>query len=327
MGEPRIVVYGAGAVGGVVAARLRLAGVEVGVVARGPHLAAIRTDGLRLVTPDGEHVVRLPAADRLADLDPDDDTTVVVAVKSHQTASVLSDVARSTPPSVTLVSAQNGVANEATMLHTRSHVLGVCVMLPASHLEPGVVVQASRRAPGLLDVGCYPGGIDGRCERVAELLRAGGFESVARPDIMAWKHRKLLMNLGNAVQALCAPGPDRAGLGRLAREEGERVLAAAGVEVTPEEVDAARRGDLLDTSAAPARAGGSTWQSVRRRTGDVEVDYLNGEICALGRMHGVPTPVNELLRDTTWQLVAAGGDPGTLDAGELLAAAGRSARP
>ena len=65
----RFVVYGAGAVGGVIAARLHLAGVDVQAVARGPHLEAIKDHGLRLVTPHGEDVVPLRAAASLADLD------------------------------------------------------------------------------------------------------------------------------------------------------------------------------------------------------------------------------------------------------------------
>ncbi len=67
-----------------------------------------------------------------------------------------------------------------------------------------------------------------------------------------------------------------------------------------------------------ARGGGSTWQSLRRGTGDVEVDYLNGEISLLGRLHGVPTPVNDLLRDAAWRLAAARLEPGSLSAADLL---------
>jgi 2-dehydropantoate 2-reductase len=76
----RFVVYGAGAVGGVIAARLHLGGEDVQVVARGEHLSTIREDGLRLVTADGESVARVPAAGRLADLDVGSDSAVVVAV-------------------------------------------------------------------------------------------------------------------------------------------------------------------------------------------------------------------------------------------------------
>jgi len=314
----RFVVYGAGAVGGVIAARLHLGGADVQVVARGAHLDAIRSGGLRLVTPRDETVVRLPAAARLADLDTGPDTAVLVAVKSHQTAAVMHDVARSTSADVTLVSAQNGVSNEATLLRGRAHVLAMVVMLPASHLEPGVVVQASTNKPGLLDMGCYPAGTDDRAEAVAAGLRDGGFESVVRPDIMAWKHRKLMLNLGNAAAAACAPGEDRDRLMEWAREEGERVLAAAGIPVISQEDDDARRGDLLDTSEMRGRGGGSTWQSLRRGTGDVEADYLNGEISLLGRLHGVPTPVNELLRDTVWRLAAGRREPGSVDAADLI---------
>ncbi len=314
----RFIVYGAGAVGGVIAARLHLGGEDVQVVARGAHLDAIRRDGLRLVTPDDEHVVRVPAAERLADLDVDDETAVLVAVKSHQTAAVMHDVARSTPPGVTLVSAQNGVANEAVLLRGRAHVVGMVVMLPSSHLEPGVVVQGSSNKPGLLDVGRYPSGADDRAEAVAAGLRAGGFESVVRPDIMAWKYRKLMLNLGNAAGAACPPGEDRDRLMDLAQTEGEAVLAAAGIPVVSQEDDDARRADHLDTARMRGRGGGSTWQSLRRGTGDVEVDYLNGEISLVGRLHGVPTPVNDLLRDAAWRLAAARLEPGSLLAADLL---------
>ncbi len=314
----RFVVYGAGAVGGVIASRLALGNQDVQVVARGDHLEAVRTRGLRLVTPHEETVVRLRAAETMAELDVDADTAVLVAVKSHQTAAVLHDLARSTPSNVTVVSAQNGVANEATLQRARRHVLGIVVMLPSSHLEPGVVIQASRNKPGILDVGVFPHGTDDRAEAVAAGLRAGGFESVVRPDIMAWKHRKLLMNLGNGVYAACEPGSDTDRLNELVQAEGTRVLAAAGIPVVGEATDRERRGDLLDTSTMRARGGGSTWQSLRRGTGDVEVDYLNGEISLLGRLHGVPTPANDLVRDTVWRLASERTEPGSLAAADLL---------
>jgi 2-dehydropantoate 2-reductase len=314
----RFVVYGAGAVGGVMAARLHLAGVDVQVVARGPHLDAIRGRGLRLVTPHGEDVVPLRAAASLADLEVAPDTAVLVTVKSNQTAAVMRDVALHTAPDVTLVSGQNGVANEETLQRTRSHVLGMVVMLPASHLEPGVVIQASSNLPGLLDVGCFPSGTDERAEAVAAGLRAAGFESVVRPDVMAWKYRKLIMSVGNAAQAACPADDDRDRLTELAREEAERVVAAAGITMVSDETDVARRGDLLDTRSMRSRGGGSTWQSLRRQTGNVETDYLNGEVSMLGRRVGVPTPANNLLRDVSWRMAAERAEPGSIPAADLL---------
>lgn len=312
------VVYGAGAVGGVVGALLHGAGLHVQLVARGAHLDAIRRDGLRLVTPDTETTVRVPAADTVADLSIDDEAFVVVAVKSHQTGEVLQDLSAHAPETITVISAQNGVANERAMLRHFRHVLGVCVMLPATHLEPGVVASNSSPVPGMLDIGCFPGGTDDRAEQAAAAFRAAGFDSVVRPDIMAWKHRKLVANLGNAVQACFAPGEARDKLTALVREEGERVLAGARVPVVSAEQDRARRGSILSPHAIGGRGGGSTWQSIRRGTGSVETDYLNGEITLLGRLHGVPTPANDLVRQITLRLAREHGQPSSLDATDLL---------
>jgi 2-dehydropantoate 2-reductase len=181
-----------------------------------------------------------------------------------------------------------------------------------------VVVQGSANTPGLLDVGCSPTATGRRPVDGAAGRRAAGFESVVRPDIMAWKHRKLMLNLGNAAGAACAPSDERDRLVSLAVDEGEAVLATAGIPVTSQADDDERRGDLLDTSGMRGRGGGSTWQSLRRGTGDVEVDYLNGEVSLLGRLHDVPTPVNDLLRDVAWRLAAAGSEPGSLSAADLL---------
>ena len=315
----RFVVHGAGAVGGVVGARLALASHDVGLVARGAHLDAIRTDGLRLVSADGEQVVRLPASDTVADLSPDASTVVLLAVKTHQTAAALDDLVASVPQAATVVCVQNGVANEAACLRLFPHVLGVTVMMPTTHLEPGVVVQNSHPVPGLLDVGRFPGGTDERCEQVSEALRSAGFDSVVRPDVMAWKHRKLIMNLGNAAQACCRPGDDRDALVARLREEGEQVLAAAGIPVVPHARDVERRGDLLTDSGVGPRAGGSTWQSLARGQGSVETDYLNGEVSLLGRLHGVPTPANDLVRVVMAEQVRAGAAPGTLRGADVLA--------
>lgn len=139
-------------------------------------------------------------------------------------------------------------------------------MLPSTHVEPGTVIQAG-----------HPGAV-----------RAASFESVVRPDVMAWKHHMLIMNLRNPVQACCgAPGEDADRLGALAVAEGEHVLEVAGIEVVSHAVDHERCGDLLDTSAMRIRGGGSTWQSLRRGAGSVESDHLNGEISLLGRLHGL----------------------------------------
>lgn len=145
---------------------------------------------------------------------------------------------------------------------------------------------------------------------------------MSRPDIMAWKYRKLIRNLGNGIDAVCVPGDGVDELARLAAAEGELVLDAAGIPAVTEAEDDERRGDTLRSTTGNWQPGGSTWQSVRRGVGAVEIDYLSGEVVLLGRLHGVPTPVNELLQRVTSDLARTGGEPRSLAAGDLLARLG-----
>ena len=99
---------------------------------------------------------------------------------------------------------------------------------------------------------------------VAAAFEKAGIVSVPRPDIMRWKYRKLMMNLGNAVQALCAADDDRNELVATIRAEGEAVLTAAGIDPISEADDRERRGDILqigDVPGRPARAAppGRAW--------------------------------------------------------------------
>jgi 2-dehydropantoate 2-reductase len=284
------VVYGAGAVGGVIGARLHRAGRPVTFVARGEHLARIRADGLVLDTAEGRYAARAPATDTAADVAWTDDTVVLLAVKSHQTGAALADLVAHAPAGTPVVCVQNGVANEPATLRRFARTYAITVMLPAQHLEPGLVVQGSHPVPGILDVGCYPSGVDERCEAVAADLRAAGFEAVPRPDIMAWKHRKLVTN---AVGDVATVLPDEADeLRPLVRAEAEAVIAAAGIAMVSHEADRARRGDLLQRR--PDLAGpNSLGQSIQRGSSGLEVDFRAGEVVLLGRLHGVPTPANE----------------------------------
>jgi len=245
----------------------------------------------------------------------------LLAVKSQDTELALRQLSASAPRSVTIVCVQNGVANEPTALRRFAHVYGICVMCPASHLEPGVVVASSSPVTALLDIGRYPSGADEVAERVAAALSSSTMESIVRPDIMPWKYTKLLRNLGNAVDAICGPGHRDTRLAQLAWDEGEACLQAAGIAYVSVEEDKARRGDRLhpgdDVSGFP-RGGSSSWQSLARGQGTIETDYLNGEIVLLGRLHGVPTPVNELLQQTADRMARDRVAPGTISPDEVL---------
>jgi 2-dehydropantoate 2-reductase len=316
----RFIVYGAGAVGGVVGGRMFQHGHDVVLVARGEHRRAIAANGLTVEWPEGSATLKIPVVGHASELTVEDGDVVILAVKSQDTDGVLDALAAAAPPSTPIVCLQNGVANEVAALRRFANVHGVTVMAPTWHVEPGVVQSYTPNATAMLDVGRWPHGTDAITDTVAAAFVASGFESIARPDIARWKYTKLLLNLGNPVDALCVRDADAATLVERARREGWEVLAAAGIDHVTEEEDKARRGDVLRIVPIDQRRrpGGSTFQSLARG-GSVEVDYLNGEIVLLGRLHDVPTPVNELLQHATHRAVADGTAPGSIPASDLLA--------
>lgn len=245
----------------------------------------MQRSGLKLVTREQTHTLPIPVAEKA---DWTDGDIALLCMKSQDTEAALRTIPEGTP----IFCVQNAVANERMALRHLADVYGVCVMFPTEHLEPGVVVQHSWPTPGLLPTGRFPSGVDRLAETVAKAFRDAGFLSDARPDIMRWKYRKLLMNLGNAVQAVCAE--DYSEITKQVRAEGTLVLERSGIEVASEAEDRAMRADVLQV--AETRVGGSSWQSLARGTGSIEADYLNGEIVLLGRLAGIATPWNDHAR-------------------------------
>ncbi|MEV0002448.1 2-dehydropantoate 2-reductase N-terminal domain-containing protein [Micromonospora sp. NPDC050980] len=321
----RYVIIGAGAVGGTIGVLLAEAGRDVTLVARGAHLDALRERGLTLRRPDGTVTRRLPAV-----AGPDGpplpaDTVLVLTVKSQDTAAALGSWADApvegggtAAERLPVVLAQNGVANEPTALRLFARVHPVCVWLPATHLEPGVVVANGHPHPGMLHLGRYPTGADDTSRAVAADLTDAGFVAPVRDDVMRWKYGKLLANLGNGLQALLGREvPEH--LSRRVRAEGEAALAAAGIGHTTREEEATERGDLVSHRPVDGepRSGGSTWQSLARGAGSAEADHLNGEIVLLGRLHGVPTPVNAAVQAAVRRAVRDRIPAGDFGAAEL----------
>jgi 2-dehydropantoate 2-reductase len=320
----RFVVFGAGAVGGVVGGRLAEHGHDVTLIARGAHLAEIRRHGLVMHSPAGTATLRLPAFGDPAEARIGADDVVLLAVKSQDTEDALAALAAACPDTTPVVCLQNGVANERAALRRFAHVYAVPVMLPALHLEPGVVGASCAPTTGILDVGRYPRGVDATAEAIAAAFAGSTFSAEAHADVMRLKYSKLLMNLANAVQALFGEQDGGAALVAAARHEGRACLTAAGIDVASREEDLARRGDLLTPRPIEGmdRGGGSTWQSLARGAGAVEVDHLNGEIVLLGRLHGVPTPVNTALQRRTNEAARLRRPPGAADLDAFLADVG-----
>ncbi|MBF9069945.1 ketopantoate reductase family protein [Streptacidiphilus fuscans] len=337
----RYIIVGAGAVGGAVGGRLAQSGREVALVARGAHLDALRNTGLRLVTPQGEERLRIPSYAHHEDMGPlGAEDVLVLAVKSQDSEGLLRQwslapvLGGGTAGEVLpIVCAQNGVANERTALRHFRTVVGMTVWLPATHLEPGTVVAHCAPLTGILTLGHFPeNGAESAdsalLRQIAADLEASYFAAPVVPDVMRWKHGKLLNNLANALEALLgrsalAQGAGAEDLLAQVRAEGVAVLDAAGIPYNSEKERSVVQGERMRVVDIPEvdRAGGSTWQSLTRG-GSVEADYLNGEIALLGRMHGVPTPLNDLLRHEVTRLALEGLPPGSVSADELRAMLG-----
>ena len=314
----RFIIYGAGAIGGGIGARLVLSGQHVTLIARGAHYEAIAERGLRLETPDETVTVRPPVVDSPAALEPAAGDVVVLAMKTQDTAAALSELAAVAPPGVAVVCAQNGVENERMALRLFPDVYGVCVVAPMGHLEPGAVQSYSAPVSGVLDIGRYPGGVDDTAEAIAAAFRRAGFGSEARADVMSYKYGKLVANLANAVEAICGSAVPE--IAELAKAEGRACLRAAGIAVV--ETNMRALGITVRPIDGHTTVGGSSTQSLARGAGSIEADYLNGEIVLLGRLHGVSTPVNAVLARTADRMARSGLRPGALTPAELRVAVG-----
>jgi 2-dehydropantoate 2-reductase len=318
----RFVIVGAGAIGGVVGARLFEAGTDVTLVARGEHGRAIAESGLTLVEPDRTVTVRVPVVASVGGAGIGSGDLVVLAVKSQDTPTVLTELAGCAPPSTPVCCFQNGVANERVVAARFDAVYGVVVMMPASHLEPGRVVAFSALVPGLFDIGLATGEVDDTASAAAAALGGAGFDARTVPAVMRWKYTKLLMNLGNAVDAICPADDDAIRLVVRARDEATACFDAAGIDYASGEEERERRGDLLRPReiAGTPRGGGSSWQSLTRGLGSIEADAFNGEVVRVGAAVGVPTPVNSLLSARAQAAAAARIAPRSIPAADLLAA-------
>lgn len=325
----RFIIYGAGGIGATIGARLHQAGTDVVLIARGEHGRKLQRDGLTFVAPDGEFQLQIPCVTHPSELTWQVDDVVLLAMKSQHTIAALTDLSAHAPDQVAVVCAQNGVANERMALRRRSRVYGMVVNLPALHLQAGEVVTHASGTGGILDIGAYPGGCDETAKAIAGHISGAGFSCSAREDVMRWKYAKLLMNLGNALQAAVTPADmsadarsqgDAASVVKALRREALECFAAAGIDCASRDEVVARHQDTYEMVEIPGypRTGGSSWQSIRRGTGDIETDFLNGEICLLGGLHGTSTPANRVIARIARRMVAQSLPVGSFSAAEIL---------
>jgi 2-dehydropantoate 2-reductase len=315
----RFVIYGVGAIGGTFAAALVRAGHEVIGIARGQMLSAIRAQGgLRFRTPELLELVQFKVVAAPAEIDYRSDDVIILAVKGQDTAEALQSLCRAGVSVQPIVCAQNGVNNERLALRHFPNVYGMTMMLPADYVTAGEVVCYATPKLGVLDIGRYPSGHDATATAIADAFDNAGLAAASLEHIMRSKYGKLRENLANVLEAALGPVALSSPLLDAVRQEADAVYAAAGIDWIKPGSTPDRSGlvNLSEVSGHP-RTGGSSTQSLKRGAGSIETDYLNGEIVLLGRLHGVPTPLNSGLVALAAELIATGAEPGSISEAEL----------
>lgn len=318
----RICVFGAGAIGGYLAAKLAGAGEDVTVVARGPHLQAIRENGLTLLEEGSEPLtLRIRASDNPAELGPQD--YVVITLKAHSVPPVVAAMQPLLGPRTTIVSAVNGVPwwyfhriggpLEGTRLASvdpgdvqwngigPDRVLG-CVVYPAAEVErPGVIrhVEGNRFSLGEPD-----GSKSDRAMRLSQCLQAAGLKAPVRPRIRDEIWIKLWGNLSfNPISALThatldvlCTDPGTRAVARRMMLEAQEIAQKLGVTFP---IDVDRR---IDGGAAVGPHRTSMLQDLLAGR-PMEIDALVRSVQELGRITATPTPTI----DTVLALIALRG--------------------
>lgn len=337
----RYVVIGAGAIGGCVGGVLARAGVPVVMVARGRNAEVLATDGLTLRTPDG--VVRTPieTASSPDDLHLTERDVLVFATKTQQLDAALeqwvdrpvhaSDGTVSTAGErLPVLTALNGVVAEEKALRYFARVFGVCVWCPAVHLEPGEVIARSWPVVGQFHIARWPASIRTSADEefladLAATWSTAGIGVRTPDDVAPWKYNKLLMNLGNAVGALARQGADVGAVVGAAVAEGVDVLGRAEIDFVPFETSTLVRSEGPTPRPVPGfedAPNNSTSQSLSRHTGNIETDYLNGEIVRLAHRYGSAAPVNSALTRAARAASRDGHGPGQYSREQLAGLVG-----
>jgi 2-dehydropantoate 2-reductase len=296
----KVCIVGAGAVGGLIGARLAISGAGVGALARGETLTALRTHGWRL--KQGDKMLSAPASSLSSDaheLGPQD--LVVIAVKAPVTAALADSVAPLLGPSTVVLPAMNGVpwwfmpdlhsidpGGAVATVITLSHVIGCVVHLSAATEAPGVAVH--KNGMGLI-VGEPDGTSSSRLATVHALFATAGFNVTSSPAIRREAWYKLWGNLTmNPVSALTGATGDRMLDDPLVRNfcsaamlEAQAVGARIGcaIEQTPEERHAITRelGAFKTSMLVDAERGRP-----------IELDAIVTVVHELGKRTGVATP-------------------------------------
>jgi 2-dehydropantoate 2-reductase len=335
----RYIIIGAGAIGAGLAAQFELHGIPYLLCGRGEQIRHIEAHGIEYVRPGGTHRLRLQTCAAIEQVALGQDDRLLFATKTQDLEAACRDWAwrpvQGAGPArcasdLPVLTPQNGLAAERIALRYFGRVHGASINTPARFTRLGEIVVGGYPEPGLVVVGRFPAGADPVADAIASDLERAGYLAESQPDILRWKAAKLLNSVRNNALDLFGGSPARLqAYSQRMLQEALAVFAAMGLEpARPQE----RRHSVAHWGIAPGSGiepgQQSTWQSLVRGSSH-ELDFLNGEVVLLGRLHGVPTPFNAAVQQAAGRLAQPGRLPpdGLLaDVEELWQLAGELAR-
>lgn len=319
----KIIIYGAGGIGSVIGGYLWRAGQEIILIGRAGQVNAINKFGLKLITPVETYFLRIPAVTHLDQIKFAPGDVVFLTMKSQNTEEALKDL-QAVTKDIPVFCFQNGVRNEEIAARYFSRVYGATFGIGAEYLTDGEV-YCRREPPGRILIGRYPEGIDELIGDIAQKLRTSKFFVKMMPQIMSYKWGKLVVNLANAVDAICGTGGKEVGvIVEAATKEITELLELAGIKWISQEELAK---ETPEVKMPPRPKGGtpmhsSTWQSLTRQKGSVETEFLNGEVVRLAKKLNRNATINEKLTQITLEMATNHEKPGKYSASQLCSILG-----
>jgi 2-dehydropantoate 2-reductase len=295
----RIVIMGAGGLGGYFGARLAAAGNDVAFVARGAHLAAIRQDGLRVTSARGDlHLRDVVATDDPSTLAPAD--VVMISVKLWDTEAAAEAVMPLVRPGTAVVSFQNGVSKDATLTRIlgREAVIGGVGQIGVVIASPGVIAHTGTMAK--LTFGELDNRRTARVEALLAACTAAGIDAEIADDInlAIWQKFAFLVGMSASTASMRSNlGPIRANPQTLAflhdvMQEVVLVGRALGVPLAEDFADQR----MVMIQGLPPQMTASM-QGDLARGNRLELPWLSGAVVDMGKQVGVPTPLNRAVSD------------------------------
>ena len=289
----RIAVIGSGGVGGAFGAALAQAGADVTFVARGPHLAAMRSNGLRVLSPRGDmHIHPCKATDNPAEIGVVD--VVLFCVKQWDVESAGTAIKSLIGPNTAVIPLQNGIdaADRLIPILGRDAVMGGVAQISATIEQPGVIRQIGtfmRIVFGELD-----GRMSERGAAFQAMCQKGGFDVAVTDAIQTalWEKFVLLAVNSSVVSLIRLPfgklreDADVMGLFSASFAEVIAVGRALGVNLPP---DTQARMEKAVQNFPPAMKPSMAVDL--QRGNRLELAWLGGKVVALGKQLGMPTPV------------------------------------